>query len=71
MANIIDPILPIVSILGYWAIILGSFGGPGRLMACGIFWHFRPLECFLYGSAEWSEPTGGDCHDMTTVWVLI
>ena len=23
-----DPILPIVSILGYWAIILGSFGGP-------------------------------------------
>ena len=24
-----DPILPILSMLGYWAIILGSFGGPG------------------------------------------
>ena len=28
--NITDPILPILlSILGYWAIILGSFAGPG------------------------------------------
>ena len=26
MAKIVDPIL---SVLGYWAIILGSFGGPG------------------------------------------
>ena len=30
MAKIMDPILPILSVLGYWAIILGSFGGPGR-----------------------------------------
>ena len=29
MAKIMDPILPIVSILGYWAILLGSFGGLG------------------------------------------
>ena len=29
MAKIMDPILPIVSILAYGAIILGSFGGPG------------------------------------------
>ena len=29
MAKIMDPILPILSILGYWAVILGSFGGPG------------------------------------------
>ena len=29
MAKTMDPILPILSILGYWAIILGSFGGPG------------------------------------------
>ena len=29
MANIMDPVLPILSILGYWAIILGSSGGPG------------------------------------------
>ena len=30
MAKIMDPILAILSILGYWAIILGSFGGPSR-----------------------------------------
>ena len=29
MAKIMDPMLPILSILGYWAILLGSFGGPG------------------------------------------
>ena len=29
MAKAMDPILPILSLLGYWAIILGSFGGPG------------------------------------------
>ena len=29
MAKIMDPILPILSVLGCWAIILGSFGGPG------------------------------------------
>ena len=27
MAKIMDPILTILSVLGYWAIILGSFGG--------------------------------------------
>ena len=30
MAEIMDPILPILSILKYWAMILGSFGGPGK-----------------------------------------
>ena len=29
MAKIMDPVLPILSILEYRAIILGSFGGPG------------------------------------------
>ena len=29
MAKIMDPVLSILSILGYWAIILGTFGGPG------------------------------------------
>ena len=29
MAKIVDPTLPVLSILGYRAIILGSFGGPG------------------------------------------
>ena len=29
MAKIMDPILPILSMLGNWSIILGSFGGPG------------------------------------------
>ena len=39
MANIMDPTLPVLSALGYRAIILGSFGGPGRL------WHF--VSAFL------------------------
>ena len=30
MAKIMDPILPTLCILGYWHIILGSFGGPGK-----------------------------------------
>ena len=30
MPKIMDPILPVVSGLGCWAIILGTFGGPGR-----------------------------------------
>ena len=29
MAKIMDPVLPILSILGYRAISLGSFGAPG------------------------------------------
>ena len=29
MPKIMDSILPILSILGYWAIILGTFKGPG------------------------------------------
>ena len=29
MPKIMEPILPILSILGYWAILLGTFGGPG------------------------------------------
>ena len=29
MPKTMDPILSIPSILGYWAIILGTFGGPG------------------------------------------
>ena len=32
MAKIMDPILPILSILRYWAIILGSFGGLRRYL---------------------------------------
>ena len=31
MAKIMNPILPILSILGCWAIILGSFGGPAKV----------------------------------------
>ena len=29
MAKTMDPILPVLSMLEYWAMILGSFGGPG------------------------------------------
>ena len=34
MAKILDPIPPILSILGDWAILLGSFGGLGFLLSC-------------------------------------
>ena len=30
LPKIMDPILPILSIFGHWAIVLGTFGGPGR-----------------------------------------
>ena len=30
MAKIMDPILPVLSIWGYWAIVLGFFGGSGN-----------------------------------------
>ena len=36
MAKIMDPIMAVVSILGYWSIILGSFGGPGKSKASDI-----------------------------------
>ena len=29
MAKIMDPILPILTVLGFWAIFGGSLGGPG------------------------------------------
>ena len=29
MAKKVDPVLPILHILRYWAIIFDSFGGPG------------------------------------------
>ena len=33
MAQKMDPVLPLLSIWGYRAIILGSFGGPGTSLA--------------------------------------
>ena len=35
MAKIMDPILAILSILRYWAIVLGSFGDPGSRVWTG------------------------------------
>ena len=40
MAKILDPILPVLSMLGYWAIILGSFGGPGNRYVSHNQWGF-------------------------------
>ena len=37
-----DPILPILSILGHWAILLGSFGGPGKLPGTNLAVHPSP-----------------------------
>ena len=44
MAKIMDPILPILFVLGYWAIILGSFGGPGIKVRILCNWVLRPRE---------------------------
>ena len=38
MAKMMDPILPVLSMLEYWAIILGSFGGPGKSHLVSINW---------------------------------
>ena len=38
MAKVMDPILSILCLLGYWAIILGSFGGPGMVSVRWYFW---------------------------------
>ena len=65
MAKIMDPILPIVSILRYWAIILASFGGPGNYIY--IYMHiFGCLDPFGLGP-PWmamsylSESQGPSC----------
>ena len=42
MPKILEPILPILSILGYWAVILGTFEGPGSKLEPG-------------GSPTWAE----------------
>ena len=57
MANMMDPVLAILSILGYWVIILGAFGGPGRAYLGFGSWHGRaespdPGGCMKPGSGE-------------------
>ena len=47
MAKIMDPILPILSILGYRAIILGSVAGPGRSI---------PIKLAIIRSTQLHEP---------------
>ena len=65
LAKIMDPILPILSIWGYSAIILGSFGGPGtysrgwlqeikKLLLGVAFEVFVPA---LFGHHSLSHPT--------------
>ena len=46
MPRIMDPILPILSILGYWAIILGTLGGPGTALQV----RAQPLKCTMRSS---------------------
>ena len=65
MAKIMDPILPILSSLGYWAIIWGSFGGPRRQ----VFWVLGRSRCLdslscdlgtcpgMYGRLEAPQPS--------------
>ena len=43
MPKIIDSILPILSILVYWDIVLGTYGGPGtHLELQGSTWALYP-----------------------------
>ena len=54
MAKIMDPVLPIFSILGYRAIILGSFGGPGT--CCRLRPHSLSRDL---ARAGWPSAAGG------------
>ena len=60
MAKIMDPILPILSMLGYWAIILGYFGGPGCNKP-------RDRECGLRGLPK---PSEYPCLEALGTWGL-
>ena len=42
MAKIMDSILPVLSILAYWSIVLGSFAGPGWSPKAVIDLVFKP-----------------------------
>ena len=50
MAKIMDPILPILSILGYGSVILRSFGGPGRYRCMRLSINWGSFERELQGS---------------------
>ena len=51
MAKIMDPILPILSILEYWAICFGFFGGPrlGRERSPGMGLPHEPRTLKSFG----------------------
>ena len=70
MAKRMDPILPILSILGYWATTLGSFGGPGRAQKYvkqGPQWYLGPEPlnidyCPKFLGVDLSIPQGSICE---------
>ena len=53
MPKIMNPVVDIVSILGYWAIILGCVGGPG-------IWTVDP-DGMISGSSSLQDPLGREC----------
>ena len=54
MAKIMDSMLPTLSILEYWAIILGFFGGPGSTTAGhGVASWLLPRDSFE-DSVDWA-----------------
>ena len=59
MAKIMDLVLPILSILGYRAFILGSFGGPGSYQK-----NFLPQRTHHSGSVFSAY---GDFPQMATI----
>ena len=58
MAKTMDPILPRLSILGYWAILMGSFGSPGGSTPDHHFENYRGLELHedSFHPKLWGDP---------------
>ena len=50
VAKIMDPVLPIPENLGYWSIILGSFGDPGTPPKCSVI--MRPPDAPFEGRSS-------------------
>ena len=46
-----DPVLPILSLLGYWAITSGTLGGPGTCKIENLKMHKRSSRARTLGSA--------------------
>ena len=60
MVKIMDPTLPIFSILRYWAIVFGPFGGPGIPQLPQPPTHIQNLSMMLKRTLEMGSGVGVD-----------